>query len=314
MVGLIKSWCPVEVLVLGKLLSVQIRSSKMALSVGSGNSSFWFSNQSNLGTLTSLVPFVHVSNLDLKVCDVWSNDHQALRRLSTGLPPDLASHLNSMCIWVHPLANDRIVQGGDISSKYSMSLGYHQIKSRHGNNLVVNDFLQIWKLQTFEKYKHLIWLAFHGAIPTNDLRFRRSMCNSPICTCCNKQEESIVHCLRDCEKAKKMQDLLREGLHESFQGMDARQWLRGLANRDDNILCYTTIWWIWRSRNAEVMNSQIIFEGMLLHKIFSKVVALRGADWIDHHPPKESHIVKWIQLVQGYVKINVDGSSRGNPS
>ena len=75
MVGLIKSWCPVEVLVLGKLLSVQIRSSKMALSVGSGNSSFWFSNQSNLGTLTSLVPFVHVSNLDLKVCDVWSNDH-----------------------------------------------------------------------------------------------------------------------------------------------------------------------------------------------------------------------------------------------
>ena len=43
-------------------------------------------------------------------------------------------------------------------------------------------------------------------------------------------------------------------------------------------------------------------------------MALRGIDWTDHHTPKESRIVKWIWSLQGYVKINVDGSSRGNPS
>ncbi|KAJ1385490.1 Ribonuclease H-like superfamily [Sesbania bispinosa] len=57
--------------------------------LASGNSSLWFSDWSRQGNLCNRVPFVHVSDLNLQVRDIWDGSNWHLDHLHTIIPDDV---------------------------------------------------------------------------------------------------------------------------------------------------------------------------------------------------------------------------------
>lgn len=62
-----------------------------------------------------------------------------------------------------------------------MASGYNWLRRLHAVHARLGEWVWIWRLPTTEKCKVLFWLACHEASPTNLVRFRRSLCTSPVC-------------------------------------------------------------------------------------------------------------------------------------
>ena len=60
----------------------------------------------------------------------------------------------------------------------------------------------------YGKCKVLIWLIMHNALPTNDFRVVRGLASSQTCSRCFLEEETQLHCLRKCVKAKEVWQLV----------------------------------------------------------------------------------------------------------
>jgi hypothetical protein len=50
----------------------------------------------------------------------------------------------------------------------------------------------------------MLWQIVHNSLLMNLFRCRRNIVNSPICGCCNQEEETTLYCLRDCFFARDM--------------------------------------------------------------------------------------------------------------
>lgn len=82
---------------------------------------------------------------------------------------------------------------------YSTKSGHDWLISHHNlDTQVTNSWSWIWRLKVPEKFKFLIWLACHNAVPTLSLLHHRNMVNSAICSKCGVHEETLFHSLRDC--------------------------------------------------------------------------------------------------------------------
>lgn len=60
------------------------------------------------------------------------------------------------------------------------------------------------------KIQYLIWLLLHNALATNALRHKCGLASNPYCDQCSGNEESSLHCLRECTHAKEV--YLRVGM------------------------------------------------------------------------------------------------------
>ena len=108
----------------------------------------------------------------------------------------------------------------------------------------VRDWLWIWKIPAPEKYKFFFWLACHNSPPTNKLRHRRGLCESPICTRCGDGEQTVLHCLRECRKAKSIWNLMGSLNDMCMDEQDQVVWLKKLASKDNAHFWCATVWWI----------------------------------------------------------------------
>lgn len=63
-------------------------------------------------------------------------------------------------------------------------------------------FKGIWKWQGPERIKILLWKMANKGILTNQARLRRGMTDTALFPICNKNDESISHCLRDLKYAR----------------------------------------------------------------------------------------------------------------
>jgi hypothetical protein len=76
---------------------------------GSGNSSFWYNNWSNLGILGTQVPIADIHDLQLTIKDVITNDGLHTQALYTILPIALADIINNTQLSFNPSIVDAFV-------------------------------------------------------------------------------------------------------------------------------------------------------------------------------------------------------------
>ena len=57
--------------------------------LGNGHCSLWFTDWLGIGPLCNLLPFIHISDTDLRIIDIWQNDGWRLDRIATCLPEDI---------------------------------------------------------------------------------------------------------------------------------------------------------------------------------------------------------------------------------
>jgi len=60
----------------------------------------------------------------------------------------------------------------------------------------------VWKLKMLGKVKNFIWRACTNSLPTKVNLMKRKVLVDPLCHCCGKQPEDIMHALWGCESVK----------------------------------------------------------------------------------------------------------------
>ncbi|QHN83347.1 Putative ribonuclease H protein [Arachis hypogaea] len=138
-----------------------------------------------------------------------------------------------------------------------------------------------------------------------EFRLGRGLALSSTCHRCQNGSESILHCLRECPSAKEVWNLL--GLYSDNSNL--HDWLYRGARSENVFLFFSTIWWIWRSRNHDLFNIDDSWSA-------SKVVTLIRSSVREFHtifamhqslsPP--SLCLHWVPPPVYSVKLNCDAS------
>ncbi|QHN83565.1 uncharacterized protein DS421_20g705850 [Arachis hypogaea] len=273
--------------------------------VGSLDQSFWFDNWSIEGPIAQDVPFVHISDSDLTIRDVWKDGQRNLHDIFSIIPEDVKQRLNAYNPDLNAGESSGWSWGVASSRLYSARSGYSWLSKRKFDWNEHDNWLWVWRLHIPEKYKFLIWLSLHNAIPTAEFRLGRGLALSSTCHRCQNGSESILHCLRECPSAKEVWNLL--GLYSDNSNL--HDWLYRGARSENVFLFFSTIWWIWRSRNQDLFNIDDSWSA-------SKVVSLIRSSVREFHtifamhqslsPP--SLCLHWVPPPVYSVKLNCDAS------
>lgn len=155
------------------------------------------------------------------------------------------------------------------------------------------------------------WQMLHDALPSSVFLLRRHVDVSDMCQRCCLVAKTVIHCIRDCPK---LQPIWRNigfvlpadfFVHHSFP--DLLKSFDGFAM----VVVLATAWVIWKSRYRFV----IARTPQPVH-----IVREARALWIlvahAYHrdiPPTIDRWVRWKPHRLGFVALNTDGSSVGDP-
>ncbi|XP_072061976.1 uncharacterized protein [Arachis hypogaea] len=171
---------------------------------------------------------------------------------------------NSEKLWVQVLKHKylRNQSGMNGNSKNSSSATWKNIVSayehlKEGLHWNIGDVHKsVWydEWTPFEKFKFTMWLSLHDALPTETFRFKRHLASSDMCKRCNKAQETMEHCLRDCERSKAIWYMLDPSILDSTAGTALEEWFRkALANNEASF--GAGLWWVWRHRCNDIFNT-----------------------------------------------------------
>lgn len=170
----------------------------------------------------------------------------------------------------------------------------------------------LWKLQLPENVKFFFWMALHDSLPTNAFRAHRHCTTDTSCQRCGSGHETLLHALRDCNDSKKIWRSLAWDQQPLFFDQDCYNWIISNIHGAHGVAFAIICWFIWKARNASTfedvswepwyMVNQIATLHGVLHDVYGKNPVTKG-----------TRQVTWSSPPPDFVKINVDGSSLGNP-
>lgn len=202
---------------------------------------------------------------------------------------------------------------GHLRGTYSAKSGYSWLMGRGETRIQNTSWTWIWKINAPETIKFLIWLACHNAVPTCSLLHNRGMLQSAVCQRCITEEESFLHCVRDCNISKSMWYNLGFRTQEFFQLRDVVVFLRnGLSGPKTNMFL-AGLWWAWRTRNSQLFNQEKFHLQKLISHVHVLFETLQRC-FLDHSiEVRQEKWIKWDPMGEASFVLNVDGSSLGNP-
>lgn len=191
-------------------------------------------------------------------------------------------------------------------------------------SLMVKDSIYngVWKWKGPERFRTHLWKMTQSALVTNVWRKRRGLVESDICPVCGREEESLSHVFRECERVQMMWRLVARGrLTQDFYVEDFQEWLRRNLVRpkvrgDDqwSLTFGVAVQTIWRARNDKVFRN-ILESGIQMgYKVRAQVDAIvESLKAHDSWQPKKSktvegRVIKWSPPGEGWLKLNCDGA------
>lgn len=151
-----------------------------------------------------------------------------------------------------------------------------------------------------------------NSLPTNFTRFNHHVSLDPSCPRCGASQETIIHALRDCPKSKRIWEILN--LYHKFDLVVVlvSDWLHTNAITDYGVFFILTCWFIWRARNDEVFNDHCQPIWAIINSIKSELT-LTSQLYGSVTGRCSMREVVWTPPPDNVIKVNVDGSSLGNP-
>lgn len=197
---------------------------------------------------------------------------------------------------------------------YTVKEDYQWLRAKQGSGDITRPWSSLWKIQAPEKVRFFFWLAWHDSLPTLQTLYKRGIVQSPVCSRCGAGvEESVIHCIRDCNVPRQMWQNLGFGNSTFFQHDGFLEWQQNALSGDRPSLFITGSWTAWCMRNTKCLGG---VEDTPMHKIVRDVIIMGNAidagfklqatqsrpqRWITWHPVRDSRMV-----------LNVDGSAQGN--
>jgi hypothetical protein len=114
----------------------------------------------------------------------------------------------------------------------------------------------IWSLNVPPTWKHFVWKMCNNILPTKVSLFAKNIVQSPLCPCCQREEETIAHILWTCPSSLAVwQECPRCIQKLAMDPTDGRSlfegWLQKLEGADF-IFAIAVVRQLWLRRNAFV--------------------------------------------------------------
>lgn len=241
--------------------------------------------------------------------------------ISFELPDTIKDRVKAIPIQVFGQSEDslmwRFTRDGDFSTK-SAYLQY--IEDNNAETSFQGQW--IWKLDILPKIIMFLWLCFHTSVPVKSVLATRGINCDNKCPSCKRQDETIIHLLRDCELARKYWSCVEvppAHVH-TFSG-SLEEWLQAnsvslVKHKSDmpwSTVFLFTIWAIWKNRN------KIVFENSIPNPRLAIECINQARDYhfcvskAKTTTTKAAIPVAWTKPREDWFKLNSDGASLGNP-
>jgi ribonuclease HI len=212
---------------------------------------------------------------------------------------------------------------------------------------------KIWKLKHWPKITLFLWLVSHSSILTWDNLLKRGFVGPSLCILCGAAEENMNHLLNTCPYTAQIwdqaatimrtSDRLRDSIIATITNWREQAFQSPLLNRIWQLLPGFILWQTWKERNRRIFrNTSLTWQHCWDHCFRNILETLRLRNWTDADtacPPSELTILRywtplptlqirplppssqctsnspsfWSPPPEGFVKLNFDGASKGNP-
>lgn len=283
------------------------------LRIGKGNLSFWFDHWLDPGPLHFFLPFIDIHDIDLKLNDLFVGGEWKLEQLYTSLPDHLTTFLKGSHLQLNPAVNDLYIWSNSPLGCYSTKSGYQWLLQQRRNTTPENSWSWIWKIPCQQNIRFFVWLAFNNSIPTLATLHYRGISSTADCRLCHGDEETLMHCLRDCPMVARLWRKLGFSDGNFFQQADTLAWLKQGAQGTADTLFLAGIWWVWKARNAKCFNDESIPFQRLLLAVLNLADSFKVCFKSHCSSINSPRQIGWYQGDHNGIILNVDGSSLGNP-
>ncbi|KAG7534372.1 Endonuclease/exonuclease/phosphatase superfamily [Arabidopsis thaliana x Arabidopsis arenosa] len=296
--------------------------------VGDGRSiKFWKDKWLINGTLLDVtISDVPEEQVDLRVRDLWI-DGQGwdLARIEPFISNVDRLRLAAVVVDTVTGVRDRISWGPSTDGKFSVSSAFSLLQWDPAPKPDLSAlFGRIWKAMVPERVRVFLWLVVNQVVMTNTERFRRHLSDSSICQVCKGGEETILHVLRDCPAMMGIWDrIIAPNRRGAFFHQSILEWIHGnmgdVGGREEVPWATTfgmAVWWAWKWRCGNVFGEngkcrdRVRFVKDISKEVYTAHVTASGKD---KEAGRVERMVSWLPPSDGWVKLNTDGASHGNP-
>ena len=222
-------------------------------------------------------------------------------------------------------AKDRLAWGQTPNGQFTVKSAYTLLTRDENPRPQMGSFFRsMWRVVAPERVRMFLWLVANQAIMTNAERHRRHLSGTDLCQVCRGGIETIIHVLRDCPAIKGIWERFVPRMRrEAFFRMPLLEWL--YKNLCDNnagggvpwaTIFDLTLWWGWKWRCGNVFGDTRLWRDRVkfLRDLAKGVII---ANRTENAHIKERHMVEimvgWKPPCVGWMKLNTDGASHGNP-
>ncbi|KAJ8421610.1 hypothetical protein Cgig2_021852 [Carnegiea gigantea] len=199
---------------------------------------------------------------------------------------------------------DQLVWDRSSNGEFSIKLAINIIR---GNDQVEKDpiWQLIWHSRGPQCLRFFLWLYAYDRLMTNLKQFKRGLSSSPCCKSCSEAEESFIHLMKTSSRTLLPHDWLFCNLKP--QAQYGAHWPTLFTN---------TLWWIWKWHNIVCFensdhipsNPETFIKGR-----YREIIKTLDTSSSSELPLRSELHIKWLAPPVDWVKLNVDGASRGNP-
>jgi hypothetical protein len=233
-----------------------------------------------------------------------------LKRIAAVIPPSAAEQ------------EDTRIMPGNSNNSFSVSNLYLNLKGYHGE-MENTIWRRIWRLQVPERVKTFTWMMQHGRLLTNSLKSKMRLCHA-MCDFCGDVEETILHVLRDCPRAREIWScVITTNDRANFYMSEANHWIElNLHNTmhwngegswsDFWVMCCHCIW-SWR--NKELFDENFVRPSRplpVILKMVKEYIAAVNNTKIVACREKVERLVGWKPARYDYIKLNTDGAYKAD--
>ncbi|KAL9862399.1 putative RNA-directed DNA polymerase [Arabidopsis thaliana] len=222
-------------------------------------------------------------------------------------------------------ARDRISWGESQDGRFKVSTAYSFLTRDEAPRQDMKRFFdRVWSVTAPERVRLFLWLVAQQAIMTNQERHRRHLSTTSICQVCKGAEESIIHVLRDCPAMEGIWlRLVPVSKRRLFFEKSILEWLYVNLGEHGEVggsvwstVFALAIWWGWKWRCGNVFGEvgrcrdRLRFIKDLANEVSAAHLKLSGNT---KEIVRVERQVSWRKPNEGWVKLNMDGASHGNP-
>lgn len=182
-------------------------------------------------------------------------------------------------------------------------------------------FKGIWKWRGPERFRIHLWKLSQEALVTNSWRQRRNLVESACCLICEREDESVLHVVRDCGAMRQVWNSLAEGdlPVQSFFNENIQSWIqlnlkstkvrRGF---EWSLVFGTAVLLAWQIKNERIFHQLRSSVNQMVDRILrqAKVIEQSFKDYavLQSCAHKERSLdLRWIAPETGWFKLNCDG-------